>query len=88
MATLTVVSYLGIVMRGYSITRFISNAMNSDSRRVAGRAAGTTANTAFALGRLVELLAEKGLLDAADISIIAGEGCTLRIDELHRESEQ
>ncbi len=86
MATLTV-NYLGIVMHGYSITRFISNAMSSDCRGVTGRAAGTAVNTAFALGRLVELLAEKGLLDAADISTIAGLDSTLRIDKLHRESE-
>ncbi len=86
MATLTV-SKLGLVMHDYSITRLITNAMNSDRRWAADEAADTSVNTAFALGRLVELLAEKGLLDAADISTIAGEGCTLRIDGLHRGSE-
>ena len=76
---------------GYSpykdtVEDYIAASTEPDSEGAIERASDQADNVAYALGRLVDALAEKGILCQADIERVAGRDAP-KITELRRNSD-
>ena len=76
---------------GYSpyndtVEDYIAASIESDREGWVERISDQTDNVAYALGRLVDTLTEKGILCQADIECVAGRDAP-RITELRRNSD-
>jgi len=84
MASVTVKSWSGL-LRTEPVENYIEASTGSDREGMIESASEQADNVAYALGRLVDALVEKGLLCQTDIERIAGKDAP-GITELRRDS--